>query len=521
MNKLETHISQLLIKEFGTINEKNINRYLKRRIFFISDDLCKMISSPIRHSEYQEDDSVFILSLLDLREKWGMILLNGKQQYAINMINDILFEVVYNGHNGIASAAKLRENVMNCLMEDLIENSTKEIRYVKPIIENEEVTFDTPIDKDSLREEMDKWNQQLKNEKNDILKNKLQRNIACASIILAATNDSNILVQEMNPSDSGRLYFKGLNLQNIPKKVRHAALGSYHLYDIRVCAFGVMAGIAMDYQNSLGIPVINQHHIYEYIRYKDKVRMDITKQVYPHTQSYKLEDIKKLKEYYNIKISLTAIGFGAKLNTASYWEDSNGKLQTTSLLKSMRNKEDLNKFLNCEEVKNLIKEFTDCTKSVLHRLDNDQEFAKEFSIKPKMTKGQKLAMVYQTMESIIMNQFISNIGYDKVLLSVHDGVYLKHGINLANEWTKLKVKYIYDMLYIQFDHEHQIRKNTNVDTNSETHSEFIKQEERIANMSRATYKSNWIVPIPQPVKKSQVMTPYGLMDEDVFVNFTT
>lgn len=500
ISSFNEYVCRSLVKRYGQENKKNIERYINRMSKVIIKDVLDLFLTTLPHMYYSDDSSIKTLQLNTYEKKWGRISIDKKQVWANGPLSHILFDIVYPGKKGVATAARIKDSVMDSLTQYAIEENTDTNWKVEHNFDF--VTQDvlgTPIDTESLKSALNKWGNEvylLKGKDKD----KALRNIAMAKMILSSLVNGELL-QEMDIKASGRMYFKGLNLQNASKAVRHAALGKCHLYDMRVGSFGVMAALAKDYATECGITA-NFHNIRGYIQNKESYRIRVTKAVYPdQTKNFTQDDFKKFFGYYNVKNALTAIGFGAKRNVTATWKDINDKWQQTSLNSAFKNNRDeAERFINCNLISALVDEYVECTKIVDLRLEQDIEFRNLFAITDDMKKGQRLAMVYQTMETVIMSQFMSHCTQENILLPVHDGVYLKYKIDYKSIHFNFDIPFITDKEFIQLDHTQYGLS----DIDSElTHSEFIKQQERIANDGNISTTA-----------KRQVMTQWGLIDED-------
>ena len=510
---LWNYLENSLVKKYGEQNRKNIDRYLSRSVNTIMRDLVNIFISPMEHTYFVGDDSIKVIQLNSYEQSWGRMTIDGKKLWANTELKHILFDVQFEGKTGIATGGRIRSKVMDSLMEHAIEESEDENWKVELNFDfDEQDVFGTPVDSERLRQELKLWEIEFPY-KNGKEKDKTLRYIAMTKIILASLTNGELL-QEMIVKPSGRIYFKGLNLQTAPKAVRHAALGKCHLYDMRVGAFGVMGGLAKQYAKELGLEV-SLHNIKGYIKNKDEYRMRVTKYIYPEeTKDFKkLEQFKAFFGFYNVKNALTAIGFGAKRNVNAVWKDHNDKWCATSINKAFKNnKDEAERFINCNLINDLLDEYVECTKVVELRLEQDEEFAAFFNLTEDMNRGQKLAMVYQTMETKIMSSFMDIVGVENVLLPVHDGAYIKYKIDYASVWYKLVIPFIGDKDFIQLDHT---RYGLADISNESAHAMFIAEQEEVAR----TYMSPTMV--GGAVKKRQVQTPWGMMDADLYEQHQT
>jgi hypothetical protein len=90
-------------------------------------------------------------------------------------------------------------------------------------------------------------------------------------LLLSYANNSiqrGYIIHRYSQSPSGRLYAEGLNLQNVPKPVRQAALHGLHDYDIENCHYSILAQMAHKY----GYECTAINH---YLANKKKVRQQL------------------------------------------------------------------------------------------------------------------------------------------------------------------------------------------------------------------------------------------------------
>lgn len=88
------------------------------------------------------------------------------------------------------------------------------------------------------------------------------------------------ILHRYKPSDSGRLYAKGLSLQSIPKEIRQAALHGLHEYDFENCHYAIFAQMADAYgHNCQAIKhyVANKHQVREGIAHRVGISVNAAK----------------------------------------------------------------------------------------------------------------------------------------------------------------------------------------------------------------------------------------------------
>jgi len=281
-----------------------------------------------------------------------------------------------------------------------------------------------------------------------------------------------------------------------------------------MCAgvFGVLAGIAKAHIKATLGQDIEFHHIKNYVLYRNDIRVRITNELWPNeTKAFKEAwEYKKFHGFQKVKVALTAIGFGAKRNASASWKNAKGAWEATSLRKTFKDKEIVEQFVELKAVKELMDEFKQVTDIILLKLKTNAAFAASFDIEG-LKDSQKLSMVYQGTESIIMASFLGLIENSDILVPVHDGVYVSKRFDLADLHYNLKVPFGIDKSYIQFEHE-QI--GLAMPANFEFgHQQGIASEELAAQ--DYTPLPGTVSAVPFVAPKPQVMTPWGLIDADL------
>jgi hypothetical protein len=155
-------------------------------------------------------------------------------------------------------------------------------------------------------------------------------------------------------------------------------------------------------------------------------------------------------------------------------------------------------------------EFKTVTKIVLLQLKDDPVFAAKFAI-DGLKDGQKLAMVYQGTEAMILAELMSHTQEYDILLPAHDGMYVRKRFDKTSVLFKMKLPFGIDKSYVQFDHA-QIGLATPA-THEVAHKRSIAEQERKASGYVPLHSSVSASPFVQP--KQQVMTPWGLIDADL------
>jgi hypothetical protein len=421
------------------------------------------IATRPNHSNLLDDQ--FNFSHTALREVIGTI---GKsQRYIYQLMRDdkttSLLVDVRKGYSKNGSA-KLSVVRLNPLYEDLVLdallNVTEDITPITPTTENttEPVhNYSVFVDPASLASFIAKSRTTLRQTANDsAYARKLLRNIITAqqlqSLIQPATNQSSqpFINERWTMADSGRIYGTGLSLQRIPKEVRHAALGYCHKYDFRACAFALMGSLAKFIDPTLKIGALE-----DYISHRSKIRTRIADQL----------DI----SVDLVKTLFTALGFGAELKNTPY------AALRGELAKAARQRHDRNERLDAADYKQLgEREYQQLIQNdlfidiynALQRVNQtilnfyaDKELQigdrPYLDIDPKTNKRrsnkQKLAWIYQALESVVMLAFV-DYSQQEPLLTTHDCIYYKKRL------TQSTVDNIYYQLreafpLLSFEHE--------------------------------------------------------------------
>jgi hypothetical protein len=187
------------------------------------------------------------------------------------------------------------------------------------------------------------------------------------------------------------------------------ALGHCYRYDFKAASYSLMTAYAQGIDPNLKTTAIT-----EYVRDRSAIRKRIARDIGVR------ED--------QVKTVLTAIGFGAQLKDNRY-----------SAIRKELGSESYNRLLANTEF-TLIKEQLDAVRKTITADLGTGDFeiggmvctAVDPKDGTKRTKSQKLAWLYQRLETFAMEQFLKRIPADhKLLLIVHDCVYLDRPIPSA------------------------------------------------------------------------------------------
>jgi hypothetical protein len=396
------------------------------------------------------------------------------------------------GNNSMLSVVKLNDLYRDMILTELLNLKVEaNIDALEDIERNANYTVN--VNTASLRSYIAKTQQTIaETDKGQHYSEKLRKNLAAAQRLLAmvhVADDSNAtayLRERWEQADTGRLYGQGYSLQCMTQEVRHAALGVCHKYDFKACAFALMAGLA----HSIN-PTLKLGATLDYITNRAKIRERIAKQTGI--------SVALVKEIF------TALGFGAELKNNTH------NAIRGALAKAARMQHDSEDRLDREVYNNLgavefarlvgnqvfgfiYEELQQINATILQHFDGD-----DFEIggntynatHPKTGKKrnsrQKLAFIYQAMESSAMLQFAELTGQE-VLLTTHDCIYLKR--KLSSEQVKdITLQLQETFMYLRFEHEeiwpittkaHYDSRFTDEIEGERKHRLLIAQQEQVA-----------------------------------------
>ena len=254
-------------------------------------------------------------------------------------------------------------------------------------------------------------------------------------------------------ADCGRIYGQGYSLQRMPKEVRHAALGVCHKYDFKASAFAIMAGLAKAID-----PAIKIGATLDYVKNRQVIR-------------------KRIAEQLNISESLvkeifTSLGFGAELKNNQHNAIRGALAKAARIQLSQADtparldraiyynlgEDEFRRLVFNETFGYIYEELQQINKTILSHFKSnelviaDRTYSK---VNPKTGRNrnarQKLAWIYQALESMAMQQF-AEFAKQEPLLTTHDCVYFKQ---------KLPASVVLDATYqlqqtfpfLRFEHE--------------------------------------------------------------------
>lgn len=288
---------------------------------------------------------------------------------------------------------------------------------------------------------------------NKIRKNYYQaRYVKIISEFFSEVYDRYCLPMIAEKSDYGRVYYKGINIQNMGEEVRRAVIGDYHQYDLSAAVYAIKLMLAKDVLNEQGISHIGQFtYTKDYIDRKKAIRKELVDKCMTNTKASNKEKAKYVKQ------AITAIGFGAKLTGNSWLVDN--EWQNSAINDIIKNRADREQFISNDFVKNFIKEQNEMTKLIVNHHLQDEDFVKKittiksmYNNNGRIRKNQVMVYMFQHIETMIM-ETISKLAGTTVYL-VHDAMISKNNITNDNLLAiKLALKDIGDELTIEYEYK--------------------------------------------------------------------
>ena len=365
------------------------------------------------------------------------------------------------------------------------------------------------VDVETLGSYIEHTRQALSNPPSQAYADKLLRNLLVANQLLAQVKeqDSTHWVDEYwEQIDSGRIQGHGISLQRISKEVRHAALGRCHRYDFKAASYALMTSLALQLDPAIKVVVLK-----DYIKNRSFIRKRIAKDI-------------GISEGW-MKSIFTSIGFGAELKDNPY-----------NSIRGMLGQEKYHKLL-CNFEFMSIKQQLDQVSTTIHKNSAFPDAGFKFlgrtytQINPKdgkkRTKNQKLAWIYQCMESHALGLFVDMVpDACKIKLMVHDCLYMQRPLatqHFADIHWKLSQSYP----LLTFEHDAIVpihaegftgHAEREMQQQEQDHKLHIASERRDADKFAAqgyvpVGSTASTTPFVQP--KKQVMTPWGLVDADL------
>ena len=336
-----------------------------------------------------------------------------------------------------------------------------------------------PIDMKNLENYILSTTREIEKSLNNKHELALLRNLRQAKYIKIIANyffpiyNDYVLPQIPSPSKYGRMYYKGINIQNISKEVRNACLGEHYVYDLNAAVYAIKLMIAKNILTENNISDFGYWtYTKEYLEWKSPLRTKLSQ----HIKSY--PDPEKL-----VKEAMTAIGFGARISGGS-WQDNDGNWQTPAIDDIIMNQIDRKNFLEDPWVKKFVKEQHELTKFISKYYIEIDGFVESVKYVPKMfanngkiRNSQVMSYLFQNTEKNIMDLITENL---PVIARIHDSFITKKKLTTEELLSVKGTLYGLDQLMtINIEHINPWT-NPNVHDEISLHEERIEREEQLA-----------------------------------------
>lgn len=367
-------------------------------------------------SRLHEKTNQYLVSLEAVERQTGYYGPRGKQKPWLAVLNKLcpLYTVVKKGNNLSQSLSEVQ----------LMFDYNWEQQWVATIADT--IKADPDANKNYTWADID-----IENLGNYMLRpGATQREIQEASKIIAVAEQFKIddrwgrLPMLNKPASSGRMYYGGINLQNCPSGVRHAALGSHFSYDLRTSVFAWQVSMMRVLFNcDRNTPPPSTSYTREYIADKERIRAQFTdcfKDSY--LSEYQIKGV--------VKQALTAISFGARRSAA--YIDENNELQAHGLAGIIKHKESREAFLKHPWMVEFLNEQDYITEQIYGAVKD--MFADEPACQYKGRQNVKrtMAFLYQRAEARAMRDLMDYARDKGILLWVHDGFCTRHRCSLQD-----------------------------------------------------------------------------------------
>jgi len=344
--------------------------------------------------------------------------------------------------------------------------------YYGDITEDTELHI-VPVDIKSITNYINNTVREIEySEKNSKHEATLYRNLRQAKYIKVISSffseayGQHVLPMIPNPSLYGRIYYKGINIQNISKTVRQACLGEHYSYDLNAAVYAIKLMIAKN--------ILKQHNIDDYGHFT------YTKEYLDHKGSIRKQLSKHITKYPNpgklVKEAITAIGFGARIGGGSWQID--GEWHTSSIEDIIMNPVDRKNFMDDPWVRQFVREQQVITNIITDNFIKDKQFIDSVQNIPSMFKNGKIrktqvmSYVFQHTEKSIMDTITQNI---PVVARIHDSFITLKKLSIEQlSDIKYQLQKFEPLMTIDSDELHAWLSNEDMDDESDIDEAFSR-----------------------------------------------
>jgi hypothetical protein len=308
------------------------------------------------------------------------------------------------------------------------------------------------------------------------------RNIAILEKVLASVDEQGNWHHQPFVSDFGRTFYSGFSILNVPSQLRPVVFGKHYQYDLVASNFA----IKMLMLNDIGHRENIEQDIWEgtsytreYIKNRSIIRDRLAKLL---VDVYNPEEI--------IKQVITSLGFGARMDSRGYWDDSIGAFRTNSLAELLgktnwdRLKQDpwFSAFKQeCYDLNRVLVEYYKSRPELIQEIFGKTWQEVEIiciSKTGRFSPNKFAAFLYQQMETMIMT---SVFGDQERIVRIHDAIITANKISTER---LLDYRYHLGQLGISveqetFDKWSHTHSDQSLDDKSheQEHREFISRQE--------------------------------------------
>jgi len=287
--------------------------------------------------------------------------------------------------------------------------------------------------------------------------------------------------QIVSESAYGRRYYRGLNLQNISKVVRHAALGRCYQYDLDASVFAWQYHQVKQIDPSFSAPAT-----LEYLDHKSSIRRRLAKELKISTSfQYRLDRIKEI---------ITAIGFGAPSHIEDHYWLKNNRWEQPAIQSIIKSPQARRELLSDPWLKEFIKEQQLMRRMIVNANRSTLEKLHFLYQADRLQINKALSYLYQQDERTTIERLIrASRQRGDFLLLVHDGFYtsqaqkiieIKELLQAINPWANISMEKHKPYTF----HDDSAHKTLIQEMEKRAHAGYIPQEilinyQRIQNHS--------------------------------------
>ena len=431
------------------------------------------------------------------------IMISGKAEYWAYILRDKfpVWQVVNLGRPGELSQVRIIHNdlwrsIMNNNISERLWDEHQIITHLQDTYEKLQLEHmsdnpdiqEIPIDIKNLDNAIThyvKWYDEAYLENNTDRMDKVVRMIAQAKNIsqaVKALNTEGATKNQCLPhfpvtKNYRTYYLGGLNLQNCLSEVRHAALGRCHSYDLRSSVYTFYADLC----ETEGL---DNYYIKQYALNTQAIRQSLAAIIKPYVGKANAEKI--------IKHYITAMGFGAT-QTQGY-TDVNGDYQNSALSDILKHPDARAELGKSEIIQGIQTEIAQILDHIRANIGVDKQIKwKQKHNTSRYSPRKHLCEMYTDWESCVMGkitEYISDRHPDhKILLQIHDCMYVSHKLDTVSIHDVLKLEHIskYARLsHTELDTYHNLDEYDRYEQENSEHTERIASEEALAKNYHST-----------------------------------